>query len=275
MEQGAANRFPDQCDTNPDLARKINVDATKALVNATLSKSILLIYISTDYVFPGRPGEAPYEASSQTEPPNIYGQTKRDGELAVIETTKGTGKGVVLRVPVLYGPAKANSESAVNVLLDTVWKAQQPGANVKMDDWGQRFPTNTEDVGRVCHDIAVKYLEAQDGAASLPSILQFSSEDRMTKYKICETFAEILGLPLSGMERVKQGDGGTPGQGVQRPYDTHLSTKALKELGISVETQDFVSWWYVTGPFPFRFIFFLLFQVELCPTLCFKDVLGS
>ncbi|WEW56218.1 hypothetical protein PRK78_001657 [Emydomyces testavorans] len=242
---GAANRFPDQCDANPDLARKVNVEATKALVEATLSRSILLIYISTDYVFPGRPGEAPYAASAQTEPPNIYGQTKRDGEVAVLETTKGSGKGVVLRVPVLYGSASSNSESAVNVLIDAVWKAQDAGAKVKMDDWAQRYPTNTEDVGRVCRDIAVRYLGERDKAASLPSILQFSSEDKMTKYEICEMFADILGLPLSGMERVKQG--GTAGDGVQRPFDTHLSTKELKELGISVETQDFRSWWYVAS----------------------------
>ncbi|EAS30963.2 dTDP-4-dehydrorhamnose reductase [Coccidioides immitis RS] len=237
----AANRFPDQCDAHPDLARKVNVEATKALAKATLQRSILLIYISTDYVFPGRPGEAPYETSSQTEPPNIYGQTKLDGEIAVIETTQGSGKGVVLRVPVLYGSADTNSESAVNVLIDAVWKAQDADAKVKMDDWGQRYPTNTEDVGRVCHDIAVKYLGEQERAASFPTILQFSSEDKVTKYEMCERFAEILGLPLSGMERIKQG--GTPGNGVQRPFDTHLSTKALKELGIPVDTQDFVSWW--------------------------------
>ncbi|EEP79129.1 conserved hypothetical protein [Uncinocarpus reesii 1704] len=239
----AANRFPDQCDANPDLARNVNVEATKALAEATLSRDILLIYISTDYVFPGRPGEAPYEASMQTEPPNIYGQTKRDGEIAVLETTKGTGKGVILRIPVLYGSANSNSDSAVNVLIDAVQKAQDANAQVKMDDWSVRYPTNTEDVGRVCHDIAVKYLGEQDKAGSLPTILQFTSEDKVTKYEICKRFAEILGLPLSGMERVKQS--GTPGEGVQRPYDTHLSTKGLRELGIPVDTQDFVAWWYV------------------------------
>ncbi|KAL1959926.1 hypothetical protein VTO42DRAFT_594 [Malbranchea cinnamomea] len=235
----AANRFPDKCDQQPHLARKINVEATRALAQETASRGIFLIYISTDYVFPGRPGEAPYEADTQTEPPNIYGETKRDGERVVLEVTRESGTGVVLRVPVLYGRVNSNSESAVNVLVDAVWKAQDPNAGVKMDDWSQRYPTNTEDVGRVCHDIAVKYLGAED-RKSLPKILQFTSEDRMTKYEICETIAEILGVPLPGMIRVKEGP--KPGD-VQRPYDTHLSTKALRDLGISVDTQDFKAWW--------------------------------
>ncbi|PGH09816.1 dTDP-4-dehydrorhamnose reductase [Blastomyces parvus] len=237
----AANRFPDKCDQDPAAARKINVAATHSLAQATSARSILLIYISTDYVFPGRPGEAPYAASAQTDPPNIYGETKRDGEVAVLEQTSESRLGVVLRVPVLYGPAERNSESAVNVLVDAVWKAQDAGAGIKMDDWAIRYPTHTADVGRVCRDIAVKYLSG--GAAelkTLPRILQFSSEDRMTKYQICQKLAEILGLPLPGMIPVKEGP--KPGE-VQRPYDTHLSTEELRRIGIEVGTQSFEAWW--------------------------------
>ncbi|KKZ61222.1 dTDP-4-dehydrorhamnose reductase [[Emmonsia] crescens] len=244
----AANRFPDKCDQNPDAARKLNVAATKSLAAATSSRSILLIYISTDYVFPGRPGEAPYEVSAKTEPPNIYGETKRDGEIAVLDETRESGLGVVLRVPVLYGLVKKNSESAVNVLVDAVWKAQDANAGIQMDDWALRYPTNTADVGRVCRDIAIKYmcLGAEGGPGNdvksllLPKVLQFSSEDGMTKYQICQKMAEILGLPLPGMTPVKEGP--KPGE-VQRPYDTHLSTKELQRIGIDVETQSFVAWW--------------------------------
>ena len=166
---------------------------------------------------------------------------KRDGELAVLETTKDTGLGVVLRVPVLYGTANNNSESAINTLIDSVWKAQDENAGIKMDDWALRYPTNTEDVARVCRDIVIKYVKAKDELRKLPKILQFSSEDRMTKYEICEKLAKVLGLPLAGMTRNKQGN--DPNASVQRPYDTHLSTKVLKELGIDVSTMDFVAWW--------------------------------
>jgi dTDP-4-dehydrorhamnose reductase len=217
------------------------VDATRYLAEDCNSRGAFLIYISTDYVFPGVEGEAPYEADADTRPPNLYGQLKRDGELAVLEATRDTGLGVVLRVPVLYGAARNNSESAVNTLVDVVKKSSDPNAGIKMDDWAQRYPTNTEDVARVCRDIVIKFLREKDKLKELPHILQFSSEDRMTKYEICEKLAHILGVSMEGMVRNQQGN--DPYAGVQRPYDTHLSTKALVDLGIDVRTTDFEAWW--------------------------------
>ncbi|KAL2000437.1 hypothetical protein VTN02DRAFT_3070 [Thermoascus thermophilus] len=237
----AANRSPDQCDRDPEQARRINVEATRALARGASARGILFLYISTDYVFPGRAGEAPYEADAPTDPTNRYGELKRDGEVVTLDETRDNGLGVVLRVPVLYGSAQRNDESAVNVLLDAVWKAQDPSAGVQMDDWAQRYPTNTEDVARVCLHVAVKYLRERGHLQSLPKILQFTSEDRMTKYEMCERFAAILGLPLPGMIRNKQGN--DPSAPVQRPYDTHLSTSELKHLGIDVRTVDFEAWW--------------------------------
>ena len=247
---GAANRFPDKCEADPEGARALNIAASRQLAQASSSRRILLIYISTDYVFAGKAGEAPYEADAVPDPPNFYGQTKLDGERAVLETTKATNLGVILRIPVLYGTAEEPKESAINVLMDMVWKAQDAKTSIAMDDWSQRYPTNTEDVARVCVDVASKYLAASDAQADLPKILQFSSEDRYTKYEICQLFADILGLPMGNIHRNREGqDANTT---VQRPYDTHLSSRALKELGISTQTQDFKAWWYVFGQAPWR-----------------------
>ncbi|RDW88205.1 hypothetical protein BP6252_00237 [Coleophoma cylindrospora] len=237
----AANRFPDKCDSDPEGTRALNVAASGALARLCAADSIFLIYISTDYVFPGTEGDAPYEAHSSPKPPNLYGETKWDGEKAVLAEYERAGKpgmGVVLRVPVLYGEADSPKESAVNVLMDSLWKAQEKGAQVKMDHWALRYPTNTEDVGRVY--IAAKYLSTED-KSSLPKILQFSSEDKYTKYEICEVFSEIMGLPLDGM--IANTEGNDPNASVQRPYDCHLSSQALKDIGIDVQTMDFKAWW--------------------------------
>ncbi|KAF3349120.1 hypothetical protein VD0002_g9437 [Verticillium dahliae] len=238
----AAQRFPDKVDKDPEASKALNVEATRSLAKLCADRSVLLIYISTDYVFSGKEGEAPYEADAQTGPTNLYGQTKLDGELALLDEYMKAGKealGVVLRVPVLYGHADTPAESATNVLLDTLWKSQE-GVKVKMDHWSIRYPTNTEDVGRVAHDVAVKYLDTEDTSA-LPRILQFSSEDKMTKYEIVQTFADIMGLSMDNVEPNTEGN--DPSASVQRPYDCHLSTKALQDLGIEVWTNDFVGWW--------------------------------
>lgn len=151
---GAANRFPDKVDGDPEGTRALNVEASRRLARLCAARSILLIYISTDYVFSGQPGEAPYEADAAPAPTNLYGQTKLDGERAVLGEFEAAGReglGVVIRVPILYGSAERTDESAVNVLMEAVRKAQGEEGRVKMDHWALRFPTNTEDVGRVCH----------------------------------------------------------------------------------------------------------------------------
>ncbi|RSM15367.1 hypothetical protein CEP52_000930 [Fusarium oligoseptatum] len=241
----AAQRFPDKVDKDPEAARALNVAASKSLAQLAADRDIFVIYISTDYVFPGVPGDAPYEADAEPRPTNLYGQTKLDGERAVLETFAKAGKeglGVVLRVPVLYGNAETPAESAVNVLMDALWKAQTQGIEVNMDHWAIRYPTNTEDIGRVCHDISVKYLDTAPGdRTGLPHILQFSSEDRMTKYEIVQLFGEIMGLSTEGIKPNTEGN--DPNASVQRPYDCHLSTKALRDLGIDVSACDFKGWW--------------------------------
>ena len=167
----------------------------------------------------------------------------------MLRVSSDGGFALVLRVPVLYGPtepAENNKESAVNVLMDSLWKSQdkQDAERIKMDDWSIRYPTNTEDVARVCVDIAKFYESARQAkrVGGLPSILQFSSEDRMTKFEITQLFAEIMGLPMDGI--VPDKNGGKPGpDGTMRPYDCHLDTTELKKLGIDISTVDFTAWW--------------------------------
>lgn len=251
---------------DPTGTRALNVAATSHLATLCAARGILLIYISTDYVFSGAPGEAPYEAEAGVGPTNLYGGTKLDGEGAVL-AAYGEGKeglGLVLRVPVLYGEAEMPGESAVNVLMDVLWKSQE-GGKVGMEHWAKRYPTNTEDVGRVCHgeflfyvcftricdviglicwviDLAVKYLYAAPSErAKLPRVLQFSSEDEFTKYEICQLFGDIMGLSVENI--VPNTEGNDPEAEVQRPYDCHLSTRALRDIGVDVSTQDFTGWW--------------------------------
>lgn len=51
-----------------------------------------------DYVFDGT--SPPYTPSAATRPIQLYGETKRDGEMAVLGVEGA--KAIVLRVPVLY-----------------------------------------------------------------------------------------------------------------------------------------------------------------------------
>ncbi|KAF2140278.1 uncharacterized protein K452DRAFT_253000 [Aplosporella prunicola CBS 121167] len=253
----AANRFPDSCNADPAAAIALNATASHTLTSLASRRSIFLLYISTDYVFSGLPGEAPYLPSSTPAPPNMYGQTKLEGEKAVLTAAadsgnRGTGLplAAVLRVPILYGSCSNPAESAINVLVQQIQKAVALKADeprIQMDDYAQRFPTNIADVARVCFDICALYRglispAAGFGSSRLPGILHFSSEDKMTKYDICEILAEVLGVTLDGMEKFKPPEDEGEGK-VKRPYDCHLDTKETRELGIDLQTVDFKGWW--------------------------------
>jgi dTDP-4-dehydrorhamnose reductase len=58
---------------------------------------VVLIHFSTDYVFNGEKN-SPYTEDVECNPLGVYGRTKREGELAVLEC----GTGIVIRLSWLY-----------------------------------------------------------------------------------------------------------------------------------------------------------------------------
>ncbi|BGP55459.1 hypothetical protein JCM8202v2_003063 [Rhodotorula sphaerocarpa] len=236
----AAERRPDVVEADPAAAQKLNVAVPGFL--STLSRSpehpFFLIYISTDYVFDGHAPPTGYEPVAATGPTNAYGESKLAGEKAVLAGFEAGGKGCVLRIPVLYGKAESNSESAINVLVDAVRKAADGNA-MKMDNWAARNPTCVEDIARVLRDLAVK--SQQDVA--IPPILHFSAQQVFTKYEMATILAQAHSPPLDTQDNLMRVDEGPkPGETV-RPKDCHLSNRAIESLGINTHTVDFTTWW--------------------------------
>jgi len=228
----AAERRPDAAQKDPGGARKLNVDVSRHLAELGAKLRFTLIYISTDYVFDGT--SPPYTPASATNPVNFYGTTKRDGEVAVLGVQGA--KSVVLRVPVLYGPASKNSESAINILLDIV--QDQSGKQYKMDHYATRYPTNVVDIaGFLVRLSAVKQ-------SLIPPILHYSAPEPYTKFEICLVFSKLLGVPITHI--TPDADEPIGAAAVSRPKDTQLYTRETEDLmggtgGLG--TTGFEEWW--------------------------------
>jgi dTDP-4-dehydrorhamnose reductase len=69
----------DGAETNPDLARTLNALAPGVMAEMSRTLGATLIHYSTDYVFDGR-AETPYTETDQTNPLNMYGKSKLEGE---------------------------------------------------------------------------------------------------------------------------------------------------------------------------------------------------
>lgn len=78
----AAYTAVDKAESEPELAKRVNVDGPTALAKLCARFDIPLLHVSTDYVFDGNQ-QSPYVETDATGPTGVYGQTKLEGELAI------------------------------------------------------------------------------------------------------------------------------------------------------------------------------------------------
>ena len=95
----AAYTAVDRAEDEAELAFRINAQAVERLAVACADAGIPLVHYSTDYVFDGR-GTRPYRDDDPTAPLGVYGQSKRDGELAI---ARSGARHLILRTAWVYG----------------------------------------------------------------------------------------------------------------------------------------------------------------------------
>ena len=101
----AAYTAVDQAESEHALVTSVNVSGPRNIAAASREIGARLLHISTDFVFDGA-ASTPYKPDAVTNPLSVYGQTKRSGELAVLEETSGSG--VVIRTSWLYSKTGSN-----------------------------------------------------------------------------------------------------------------------------------------------------------------------
>lgn len=111
----AMSKSPD-CQANPALARKINVESTALL--AELAAEIPFFFFSTDLVFNGRQGN--YVETDAVEPLSIYAETKVAAEQIVLANPRHT----VIRTS-LNGGTSPTGDRGFNEQMRRAWQAGQ------------------------------------------------------------------------------------------------------------------------------------------------------
>ena len=101
----AAYTAVDRAESEIELADYINHLAVKYLAQISKEKKIQLIHISTDYVFDGT-NFRPYVETDSTNPQGVYGQTKLDGEKAMLEINPKNS--IIIRTSWVYSSFGAN-----------------------------------------------------------------------------------------------------------------------------------------------------------------------
>ena len=137
----------DGCETQRDLAMAINAVGPKYLAEIARDQDMVLVQVSTDYVFDGagiiKDGELrPYQETDPVDPKTVYGESKAAGEKAVAETTP---KHFIVRTAWLYG----DGNNFVKTMLGLA--AKHPQLTVVNDQVGS--PTSTVDLAAAIIDL--------------------------------------------------------------------------------------------------------------------------
>ncbi|MDO5329651.1 MAG: dTDP-4-dehydrorhamnose reductase [Coriobacteriia bacterium] len=133
----------DDAESNEDKVRAINVDGTQNIANTAKAIDAKMLYISTDYVFDGQ-GEKPWEPDCKDyDPLNVYGQSKLDGEFAVVNTLD---KYFIVRIAWVFG---INGNNYIKTMVNLSEKFDE--IKVVNDQIGT--PTFTYDLARLLCDM--------------------------------------------------------------------------------------------------------------------------
>jgi dTDP-4-dehydrorhamnose reductase len=131
----AAFTAVDLCESQPDLAMRVNGEGTRNVALACRELNVPMLYLGTDYVFDGEKPE-PYVETDSTGPLSVYGRSKLEGEKHVSRLLE---RHWIVRTSWLFGPQGKN-------FVRSILEQSKRGAtlHVVYDQTGS--PTYTEDL---------------------------------------------------------------------------------------------------------------------------------
>ena len=204
------------CEQDPELARRINVEATAHL--AQFSQDIPFIFLSSGEVFDGRAGW--YGEEDEPNPINVYGRTKLEAEQAVLTNPKHT----VVRIVLTAGTSEAGNRSFVEEMRRTA----QARKDVTLYADEYRCPLPAGVIARAIWELVDR---------KQPGLYHLGGSDRLSRWEIGEAllpwFPELKGRLIKGSARNHVGS--------PRPSDLSLRCDRIQNL-LSFPIPGFREW---------------------------------
>ncbi len=208
----AAYTAVDKAESEPELAAVINATAVATLAALTKKSHSALIHISTDYVFNGK-NFKPYVESDPVQPQSVYGQSKLEGEQALLAVN--APKSLIIRTSWVYSQFGNNF---VKTML-RLGKARAE-LGVIYDQVGA--PTSARDLAQAILAI-IKHPELDE--ISEPEIYHFSNEGVCSWYDFAKAIFEYSGINCH-VKPIETKDYPTP---ATRPHYSLLNKAKIKQ----------------------------------------------
>lgn len=199
----------DLCEANPDLAMRVNGEATGFVAETCQKKGSYLVYVSTDYVFDGKRGQ--YSEEDKPAPINAYGRSKLRGEE---EMTRLVARGCIARTSVLYGWGRLSRPNFAT------WIHSKLAANEQVRVARDQFasPTLNTHLARMLLEVAERRMQG---------ILHLAGSTRISRYEFAVMLAKQFGFNENLLTAVQAE---ATGWKARRPLDSSLNVSKAQKL---------------------------------------------
>jgi len=209
----AAYTAVDKAEDEQDICRKVNREGAANIAEACVKYNATLIHISTDFVFKGDVPKLLSE-TDPTEPENIYGLTKLEGEQDI---TRILEKHFTIRTSWLYSEYGNNFVKTMLRL-----GKERDSLGVIIDQVGS--PT-------YAIDLAGAVLDVIESGSNAYGIYHYSNEGVTSWYDFAKTIFDISGTEVN-LNPVKTSEYIT--KAVRPAYSVMDKTKIKTTLGIKI-----------------------------------------
>lgn len=204
----------DKAESEPELAGTVNGLSVGALATACAEKSMPLVHISTDYVFPGN-GTQPWAPSDQTGPLGAYGTSKLIGEDAI---RAAEARHAILRTSWVFS---AQGNNFVKTMLRL--GADRDQLTIVADQIGG--PTPAADIADACIGLAQGLVGGKSGGT-----YHFSGTPDVSWADFAREIFAVAGITCDVVD-IPTTDFPTP---AQRPLNSRMDCTSLEtDFGIA------------------------------------------
>ncbi len=211
----AAFHNVDACEAQPERAFLVNAIAVDQLAAACEAVGARLATISTDYVFDGA-SKHPYDVDDECFPTNVYGISKRAGELLLARR----GGHVVFRTSGLYGRPGTTSTTKGYTFVDRVLARAERGEPL-------RIVTDVISSPSYAPDVADTIKSALDKRAA--GVYHVTNSGECSWYDFATAAVRQANLPVTVAAILSTEFASR----VRRPLYSALSSASIERLGVS------------------------------------------
>ena len=217
----AAMTDVDKCELEPEAAFSANSKAVSNIANAAKETESFVVQVSTDYVFDGERGA--YSENDETRPINKYGESKLEGEKAVMnELDKQVWS--IARSSVIYGWGRASRPNAATFVYEKLFR----GESIRMARDLFSSPTLNTSLSEMLIEIAER---------QLPGIIHVAGATRLSRFDFAIGIAKTFGLDATLIKAVQARDLRWK---AKRPADSSLiverAQKLLRSAPLNIES---------------------------------------